>query len=119
MDNAVTITGNTTRDAELRFTNSGTATASFGVAINTRRKGASGEWEDGDPQFYDVKCFGTLAENVAECIERGTRVVISGKLDFSSWEKDGQKRSKIEILADAIGPDLRWATCKVERSDNR
>ena len=119
MDNAIHLTGNMTRDAELRFSNSGQAVASFGLAINNRRKNAStGEWEDTDPGFYDVTCFGTLAENVAESLERGMRVTLNGKIDYQSWEKDGERRSKIVVIADAVGPDLRWATAKVERTQS-
>lgn len=117
MDNTVSLTGNTTRDPELRFTNSGMATASFGVAINSRKK-VNDEWVDGDPQFFDVTCFGTLAENVSESIQRGMRVVLSGKLDFSSWETaDGDKRSKVAVIADSVGPDLRWSTAVVTRTE--
>ena len=114
-DNAIHLTGNMTRDAELRFSNSGQAVANFGLAINNRRKNANGEWEDGDPGFYDVTCFGTLAENVAESLSRGDRVTLNGRIDFQQWEKDGEKRSKVAVIADAVGPDLRWATAKVER----
>lgn len=118
-DNSVSLTANLTRAPELRFTNSGMATASFGVAVNTRKKNqATGEWDDGDPQFYDVTCFGTLAENVSESLDRGQRVVLNGKLDFQSWEtSDGDKRSKVAIIADSCGPDLRWATCTVTRNE--
>jgi single-strand DNA-binding protein len=119
MDNSVSLTGNLTRDPELRFTNGGMATASFGMAINSRRKNqATGEWEDSDPQFFDVSCFGTLAENVSECLQRGQRVVVAGKMSYRSWESnDGEKRSKVEVVADSCGPDLRWATAVVTRTE--
>src|ERR1039458_3154741 len=98
-ENTVTISANATRDVELTFGNSGNAIASFGAAINTRKKDTSGEWIDGDPQFYEVKAFGELAENVAETITKGTRVVVSGRLNFQQWEdKEGNKRNKVEIV---------------------
>lgn len=117
-DNAIHLTGNLTRAPELRFTGGGTATASFGIAINTRKRDAAGEFVEGDPQFYDVKVFGTLAENVAESLDKGHRVTLNGRLDFSTWESpDGDKRSKVEVVADAVGPDLRWATAVVTKTE--
>lgn len=116
-DNAVTIIGNCTREPELRYTNSGLQIANFGVAINQRRRNAdTGQWEDGDTSYFDVSCFRELAENVAESIGKGTRVIVSGQLRQRSWETpDGDRRSKIEIVADEVGPSLRWATASVER----
>ena len=117
-ENVASLTGNMTREPSLKFLNGGQAVADFGLAINSRRKDASGEWVDGDPQFFDVTCFGTLAENVAESLTKGTRVVLSGKMSYRSWDADdGSKRSKVEIVADAIGPDLRWATAEVTRTE--
>ena len=117
-DNAIHITGNMTRAAELRFLPSGQAVASFGIAVNTRKKGASGDYEDGDPQFYDVTTFGTLAENVSESLEKGHRVTLNGRLNFSSWEdNDGNKRNKVDIVADSVGPYLRWANAVVTRNE--
>jgi single-strand DNA-binding protein len=115
-DNTVTIIGNATRDPELRYSGSGLQIASFSVAINQRKKNDAGEWEDGDPSYFDVTCFRELAENVAETIGKGTRVIVSGTLRQSSWETpEGDKRSKVEIVADEVGPSLRWATATVER----
>ncbi|MCC5954417.1 MAG: single-stranded DNA-binding protein [Acidimicrobiia bacterium] len=116
-DNSVTIIGNCTRDPELRYTNSGMQVASFGVAYNTRkRNNETGQWEDGETSFFDITCFRELAENVAETISKGTRVVVFGSLRQRSWETpDGDKRSKVEVIADEVGPSLRWATATVER----
>jgi single-strand DNA-binding protein len=115
-DNTVTIVGNATREPEIRYTNSGLTVASFGVAINQRKKNERGEWEDGETSYFDVSCFRELAENVAESVTKGTRVIVSGTLKQSSWETpEGDKRSKIEIVADEVGPSLRWATTTVER----
>ena len=119
-DNVVSLTGNTTRDPELSFTAGGTAVAAFGLAINSRKKDTDGSWIDGDPQFFDIKAFGELAENIAESISKGTRVVINGRLNYSSWEsKEGDKRSKVEVIADSIGADLRWATAQVTRTERK
>jgi len=116
-DNAVTIIGNCTRDPELRYTNGGMQVAGFGVAINQRRRNnETGQWEDGETSYFDVTCFRELAENVAESISKGTRVIVSGTLRQRSWETpDGDRRSKIEIVADEVGPSLRWATASLER----
>lgn len=114
-DNSVHLVGNMTRDAELRFSNSGTAMASFGLAVNKRRKGVNGEYED-EAHFFDIQTFGDLAEHVAESLEKGARVAINGQLAQRSWETtDGDKRSKVEVVADSVAPDLRWATAQVTK----
>ncbi len=105
-DNTVTIVGNVTRDPELRFTPSGAPVCNFGVAWNTKSK--SGEES---VSFFDVACWRDLAENVAESITKGMRVVIYGRLDQRSWEsQEGERRSKVELVADEVAPSLRWAT---------
>ena len=117
-DNTVTLIGNTTRDVELSVGgNSGSAIASFGIAIKNRKKDANGEWIDGDAQFYDVKAFGSIAENIAESVTKGTRVIVNGRLNFQQWEdkNDGGKRSKVEVIADSVGVELRWATAQVTK----
>jgi single-strand DNA-binding protein len=117
----VTIVGNCTRDPELRFTNSGMAVANFGVATNYRKMNRqTNDWEEEEPTFYDVSCFQQFAENVAESITKGTRVVVTGRVRMRSWEgSDGEKRSRLEILADEVGPSLRWATASVQRTERR
>lgn len=100
--NVVNISGNLTRDPELRRTQGGTAVLGFGVAVNDRRKNQrTGEWED-YPNFVDCTVFGTRAERLAKMLAKGTKVCILGRLRYMSWEKDGQKRSKIEVIADDI-----------------
>lgn len=100
--NVVNISGNLTRDSELRRTAGGTAILGFGVAVNDRRKNQqTGEWED-YPNFVDCTMFGTRAEKLAGALTKGTKVCILGKLRYMSWEKDGQKRSKIEVIVDDI-----------------
>lgn len=115
-ENQVVIVGNLTRDPELRYTPNGAAMVKCSIAVNRRFRDEAGQWKDGDTSFFDVTAWRTLAENVAESLTQGARVVVSGRLRTNSWETpDGDKRSKVEIEADEIGPSLRWATCKVER----
>jgi single-strand DNA-binding protein len=117
--NNVTIVGNITRDPELRFTPSGQANARLGVAVNRRWQDRnSGEWQEAT-SFFDVICWRELAENVSESLKRGTRVIVTGRLEQRSWEQDGNKRSVVEVIADEIAPSLRWATAKVEKTERR
>lgn len=100
--NRVSITGNLTRDPELRVTAGGTQVLSFGVAVNDRRRNPqTGEWED-YPNFVDCTMFGTRAEAVSRFLAKGNKVAIEGKLRYSSWERDGQRRSKLEVIVDEI-----------------
>ena len=100
--NRVSITGNLTRDPELRVTAGGTQVLSFGVAVNDRRRNPqTGEWED-YPNCVDCTMFGTRAEAVSRFLAKGNKVAIEGKLRSSSWEKDGQRRSKLEVIVDEI-----------------
>lgn len=99
--NVVVISGNLTRDPELRHTNGGTAILSFGVAVNDRMKDRDGSWVD-RPNFVDVTVFGARAEALSRYLSKGTKVALSGKLRYSSWERDGQKRSKLEVIAEEI-----------------
>lgn len=115
--NTVTLVGNTTRDPELRFTANGSAIATFGIAVNRRwQNRQTSEWEEA-VSFFNIVAWGQMAENVCESIAKGTRVIVSGRLEQSSWEKDGQKQSKIEVVADEIAPSLRWATAEVVRNE--
>ncbi|ANE22430.1 single-stranded DNA-binding protein [Denitrobacterium detoxificans] len=100
--NRVVISGNLTRDPDLRQTASGMEVLGFGVAVNDRRKNAqTGEWED-YPNFVDCTLFGNRARGIAPYLAKGSKVAIEGKLRWSSWEKDGQKRSKLEVIVDEI-----------------
>ena len=100
--NRVFISGNLTRDCELRSTQGGMAVLTFGVAVNDRAKNPkTGEWED-RPNFIDCVIFGKRAETVQRFISKGSKVAIDGKLRYSSWEKDGQKRSKLEVVVEDI-----------------
>lgn len=99
--NHVAVTGNLTRAPELRATQGGTAVLSFGIAVNDRRKNASGQWED-VPNFFECVTFGNRATALADILTKGMKVAIAGKLHYSSWEKDGQKHSKVDIIANDI-----------------
>ncbi|MBM6774472.1 single-stranded DNA-binding protein [Olsenella profusa] len=101
--NRVNISGNLTRDPELRMTNSGMQILSFGVAVNDRRRNQqSGEWED-YPNFVDCVVFGARAEPLSRFLSKGSKVAVEGKLRYSSWEtKDGQRRSKLEVVVDEV-----------------
>ena len=99
--NRVAISGNLTREPELRSTSSGMQVLSFGMAVNDRAKDANGEWVD-RPNFIDCTMFGARAEAVSRYISKGSKVAVEGKLRWSQWEKDGQKRSKIEVIVDEI-----------------
>lgn len=100
--NRVIISGNLTRSPELRATSGGTAVLDFGVAVNERRKNPqSGEWED-RANFVDCAMFGKRAEAVEKFLSKGQKVAIEGKLRYSQWEKDGQKRSKLSVIVDEL-----------------
>jgi single-strand DNA-binding protein len=113
-EQSVTLVGNVTRDPEIRFTTGGRGVASFGLAVN-RRYQSNGEWQE-QTSFFDVVAWGTLGENAAASLNKGTRVVVYGRLEQRSWEtENGEKRSKIEVIADEIGPSLRWAKASIEK----
>jgi single-strand DNA-binding protein len=116
MDNTVTLVGNVTRDPEIRYTPSGQTVATFGLAVNRRwQNRQTQEWEE-QVSFFDVKCWSQMAENVSESVQRGTRVIVTGRLEQRSWETDtGEKRSKVEVVADEVAPSLRWATASVQK----
>jgi single-strand DNA-binding protein len=118
--NSVTLVGNITRDPELRFTPSGQATASFGLAVNRVWNDRQTNERKEVVSFFDVVCWREMAENVSESLTKGARVVVTGRLEQRSWDSpDGDRRSKIEVVADEIGPSLRWATAEVRKNDRR
>jgi single-strand DNA-binding protein len=116
-DVTITVIGNLTDDPELRFTPSGAAVAKFRVASTPRfMDRASGEWKDGDPLFLSCTVWRQAAENVAESLQRGARVIVSGRLRQRSYEtKEGEKRTVMELEVDEVGPSLRYATAKVQK----
>lgn len=99
--NSVTLGGNLTRDPELRYTHGGTAVLSMSVAVNESRKDGNGEWTD-YPNFIDMTLFGKRAEGVSDYLSKGTYVAVTGRLRQNRWEKDGQMRSKVEVVVDNI-----------------
>lgn len=114
--NQVTIVGNVTDDPELRYTPAGAAVANFTVAVNSRKR-VGEQWEDKLEGFFRCTVWRDLAENVSESITKGTRVLVTGKLQEQRWEeKDGAKRSRIEIQVDEIGPSLKWAKATVVKA---
>jgi single-strand DNA-binding protein len=119
-DSTVTVVGNVTRDPEMRYTPSGAAKASFGLAVSRRwQNRTSQEWEE-QTSFFNVVCWREQAENVSESIGKGARVVVTGRLEQRSWETEqGEKRSVVEIVADDIGPSLRWATAQITKNERR
>ncbi|ROO52542.1 single-strand binding protein [Micromonospora sp. Llam0] len=116
-DTTITVIGNLTDDPELRFTPSGAAVAKFRVASTPRfMDRASGEWKDGEPLFLSCTVWRQAAEHVAESLQRGARVIVSGRLRQRSYEtREGEKRTVIELEVDEIGPSLRYATAKVQK----
>ena len=120
MDNSVTVVGNLTREPELRYTPSGQAVCRLGVAVNRRwQNRQTNEWEE-QVSFFNVTAWAQLAENVGECLTKGTRVVVTGRLEQRSWESpDGEKKSSVDIIADEIAPSLKWATAKIERNERK
>ncbi len=116
-ETVITVVGNLTADPELRFTPSGAAVASFTVASTPRTLDrATNEWKDGDALFLRCSVWRQAAENVAESLTRGSRVIVQGRLRQRSYEtREGEKRTVVEIVADEIGPSLRWARAEIER----
>jgi single-strand DNA-binding protein len=115
-DNQVTLVGNLTDDPELRYTPNGAAVCKFRIAVNRRFQDANGQWKDGDTSYFTINAWRSLAENAAESLTRGTRVIVAGRLNYRTWEnQDGDKRSAIEVEADEVAPSLRWATASVQR----
>lgn len=116
-DTTITIVGNLVADAELRFTQSGQPVANFRVASTPRYfDKQTNDWKDGDGLFLTVNCWRGMAENVAESLRKGMRVIVVGRLRQRSYEKDGQKRTVYEVEADSVGPDLKSASAKVTKA---
>jgi single-strand DNA-binding protein len=118
--NNVTLVGNVTRDPELRYTASGQAMAKFGLAVNRSwQNRQTNEWEE-QTSFFDVVVWREMAENVGDSVAKGTRVIVTGRMEQRSYEtQNGEKRSAVELVADEVGPSLRFATAKVERNERR
>ena len=119
-DNTVTVVGNLVEDPELRFTPSGVAMAKLRLAVNRRWMDRNtNEWKE-EASFFTATCWREMAENVSESLQKGSRVLVNGRLQQRSWEtQEGERRSVIEITIDEIGPSLRWATASVTRTPRR
>jgi single-strand DNA-binding protein len=116
MSNNVTLIGNLVDDPELRFTPSGVAMAKIRMAVNRRWRGNDGEWQE-DTSFFTGTVWREQAESAAESLQKGARVIVTGRLEQRSWETDqGEKRSVVEVQIDEIGPSLRWATATVNKT---
>lgn len=116
-ETVITVIGNLTEDPELRYTPSGAAVAKFRVASTPRTfDRASGEWRDGEAMFLSCNAWRNVAENVAETLSRGSRVIVQGRLRQRSYEtREGEKRTVFELEADEVGPSLRYATAKIQK----
>ena len=116
-DNTITVIGNVTRDPELKFLNSGQAALRLSVAVNRRwQNRQTQEWEE-KVSYFEIVAYGALAENAANSLSKGARVIVNGRLEQRSWEtENGDKRSVVEINADEIAPSLRWATAVVTKT---
>jgi single-strand DNA-binding protein len=116
MSNNVTLIGNLVDDPELRFTPSGVAMAKIRLAVNRRWRGNDGEWQE-DTSFFTGTVWREQAESAAESLQKGARVIVTGRLEQRSWETpEGDKRSVVEVQIDEIGPSLRWATASVNKT---
>src|SRR5947209_10808529 len=119
-DNTVTLVGNLTRDPELRYTPTGQATCQFGLAVNRVWTDRQSNERNEAVSFFNVTAWREMAENAGESLTKGSRVIVTGRLEQRSWETpDGDKRSVVEVVADEIGPSLRWATAQVVRNERR
>jgi single-strand DNA-binding protein len=118
MSSTTALTGNLTRDPEIRYTRDGQATTTFGLAVNRRwQDRESREWEE-STSFFDVVCWRELAENAALSLTKGMRVVVAGRLEQRNWEtEEGERRSKVEVVADDLGASLRFAIVEVHRNE--
>lgn len=117
MSNNVTLIGNLVDDPELRFTPSGVALAKIRLAVNRRWRDSNNEWQE-ETSFFTGTLWRDQAESAAESLEKGARVIVSGRLEQRSWETEqGDRRSVVEIQVDEIGPSLRWATAKVSKAE--
>ena len=116
-DNTITVIGNVTREPELKFLNSGQASVRLSLAVNRRwQNRATQEWEE-RVSYFEVSAYAQLAENIANSITKGTRVIVTGRLEQRSWETpEGDKRSIVEINADEVAPSLRYATTTVTKN---
>jgi single-strand DNA-binding protein len=114
--NSITLVGNLTRDPELRYTTGGRAVANFGLAVN-RRYQVNGEWQE-QTSFFNIVAWAELGENAAATLTKGSRAIVFGRLEQREYEnREGEKRTMVEVIADEVGPSLRWAQAQIERNE--
>jgi single-strand DNA-binding protein len=119
MSSNITLVGNLVDDPELRFTPSGVAMAKIRLAVNRRWRGQDGEWQE-NTSFFSGTIWREQAEQAAESLQKGARVIVTGRLEQRSWETEqGEKRSVVEVQVDEIGPSLRWATATVNKTQRQ
>ncbi|MBJ7381083.1 MAG: single-stranded DNA-binding protein [Acidimicrobiia bacterium] len=119
-DNTITVVGNLTRDPEIRYTAGGQAKATLGIAVSRGWVNKQTNEREERTSFFNVIVWGEMADHCSESLQKGNRVIVSGRLEQRSWETEqGEKRSIVEIAADEIGPSLRWATAEVKRTERR
>ena len=118
--NTITVSGNITRDPEIRFTPSGQSVCSFSVAVNRSwQNRQTQEWEE-QTSFFDVKAWGQLGQNISDTVAKGSRVVVSGRLEQRSWETEqGERRYAFEIVADDVAVSLLYATAEISKNERR
>lgn len=121
MSTPVTLRGRLTRDPEMRYSAAGKPVVKFAVVTSRRVKDQqSGEWSDADTTFWDCVAFGQLAENVAESLEKGTAIVVTGNAAQEEWEtKEGEKRKSMKVVAEDVAPSLRFASAKIAKADRQ
>lgn len=114
-NNSTTLVGNLTRDPELKILNNGTSLVKFSLAVNHRwRNNQTNDWDE-KVSFFDCVAWGKLADNIADTFAKGKRAIVMGRLDLQQWEDDdGRNRSRVELVVEAAGPDLMWATASIE-----
>lgn len=119
-ENTVTLVGSLGNPPELRFTPSGQAVANFSMAVRRTWKNKQTGANEEQTSWFRVTAWGQLGENVAESLDKGSRVIVTGRLEERKWEtQEGEKRSVIEVIADEVGPSLRWATAQVVRNERQ
>lgn len=113
---SISASGGLVQDPEIHFTTGGKSVTSFSLACRSRKRGANGEWEDGDPTFIRCKVWGKPGEHLAESARKGDLVAVTGRLEQSDYEKDGVKRTAFEVVCETVAIDLQWTEAKTARA---
>ena len=119
-DNTITVVGNLTRDPEIRYTAGGQAKATLGIAVNRVWTNKQTNEREERTSFFNVIVWGEMADHCSESLQKGNRVIVTGRLEQRSYDTEqGEKKSIVEIVADEVAPSLRWATAEVKRAERR